>query len=88
MRTIRDTYDLPQRPPVAFWQWAVMLAAPALALGLWLLAPDSAITVALLAVTMLAAVFVGVSVVLRKRELSEPPGKHPISPPSVTPPKS
>ena len=88
MRTIRDTYDLPQRPPVPFWQWAVMLAAPALALGVWLLAPDSPITVALLAVAMLAAVFLGVSVVLRKRELSEPPGEHPIPPPSVNPPKS
>ena len=88
MRTIRDTYDLPQRPPVPFWQWAVMLAAPALALGVWLLAPDSAITVALLAVALLAAVFIGVSVVLRKRELSEPPGEHPMPPPSVTPPKS
>jgi hypothetical protein len=88
MRGVRDTYDLPQRPPVPFWQWAVMLGANALALGGWLLAPDSPLTVALLAITVLAAVFFGVSVVLRKRELSEPPGEHPIPPPSVTPPRS
>ncbi len=88
MRSVRETYDLPKRPPVPFWQWAVMLAAPLLALGAWRWGPDSPITVAVLAVVMLAAVFLGVSVVLRKRELSQPPGEHPISPPSVTPPKS
>ena len=88
MRSVRETYDLPERPPVAFWQWGVMLGAPVLALGAWFLAPDSPITVALLAIVILAAVFFGVSVVLRKRELSEPPRENPIPPPSVTPPQS
>jgi len=88
MSNVRESYDLPKRPPVAFWQWAVMLAAPLLALGIWRAAPDSPVTVGLLAVTMLVAVFVGVSLVLRRRELSEAPGEHPVPPPSVTPPQS
>ncbi len=83
MRTVRETYDLPKRPPVPFWQWMVMLAAPVLALGLWLAAPDSPITVALLAIAMLVAIFFAVSLVLRSRQLSEPPGEHPVAPPST-----
>jgi hypothetical protein len=83
MRTVRETYDLPRRPGVAFWQWVVMLAVPLLALGLWLALPDSPITVALLAITVLAAVFVGVGLVLNSRQASEPPGEQPMTPPSV-----
>ena len=82
------TPNVPSRPPVPFWQWAVMLAAPLLSLGIWRAAPDSALTVALLAITMLAAVFFGVSIVLRNRDLSKAPGENPVPPPSVTPPQS
>ncbi len=83
MRTVKETYDLPRRPGVAFWQWLVMLAVPAIAIGLWLVLPDSPITVALLAIAVLAAVFVGVGLVLSSRQASEPPAEHPITPPSV-----
>jgi len=83
MRTIRETYDLPRRPGLVFRQWLVMLAVPAIALGLWLVLPDSPITVALLAIAVLAAVFVGVGLVLTSRQASEPPGENPIPPPSV-----
>lgn len=83
MDNLQETYDLPRRPGVAFWQWLVMLAVPAIALGLWLVLPDSPITVALLAVAVLAAVFVGVAAVLRSRQASEPPREQPITPPSV-----
>jgi membrane protein implicated in regulation of membrane protease activity len=83
MRTVQETYDLPRRPGVAFWQWLVMLAVPAIAIGLWLVLPDSPITVAVLAIAVLAAVFVGVGLVLSSRQASEPPGEHPITPPSV-----
>jgi hypothetical protein len=82
--SIRETYDLPKRPPVPFRQWAVMLIVPLLALGLWLALPDSPITVGLLAVTILVAVFVGVGLVLRKSGLDAKPGRDPVPPPSVT----
>jgi hypothetical protein len=83
MDSVRETYELPKRPPTPFRQWAVMLVLPALALGLWLALPDSPITVALLAIAVLAAVFVGVAMVLRSRELEEKPGRQPVTPPSV-----
>ena len=83
MDSVRETYELPKRPPTPFRQWAVMLAIPAIALVLWLVLPDSPITVALLAIAVLVAVFVGVGMVLRSRELEEKPGRHPVTPPSV-----
>jgi hypothetical protein len=89
MRSVRQTYDIPEeRPGITLRQWLVMLAAPLLALGLWRLLPDSPVTVGLLAIAMLVAVFVGVGIVLGNRRLDEEPGKNPISPPSVTPPQS
>jgi hypothetical protein len=83
MTNLREDYDLPERPPLPFRQAIVMIALPVIALGLWLAVPDSPITVALLAVAVLAAVFVGVGLVLRSRELDEKPGRHPVTPPSV-----
>jgi hypothetical protein len=52
---LRDAYDLPDRLPVACRQW---LVSPALALGLWLLLPDSPVAVAVPAIAVMAAVFV------------------------------
>lgn len=83
MTNLREDYDLPERPPLPFRQALVMFALPLAALGLWLALPDSPITVALLALALLAAVFVGVGLVLRSRELDEKPGRHPVTPPSV-----
>lgn len=60
-----------------------MITIVALALAGWLLLPSSPITVGLLAVALLAAVFVGVGMVLRSRELDETPGRNPVTPPSA-----
>lgn len=83
MRSVRETYDLPKRPPLPFRQAAVMLALPLAALVLWLALPHSPITVALLAVSVLVAVFMAVGKVLRSRELDEKPGREPVTPPST-----
>ncbi len=83
MRSVRETYDLPERPPLPFRQIVVMIAIPLAALLLWLALPDSPITVALLVIALLVAVFMGVGTVLRSRELTEKPGRHPVTPPSV-----
>ena len=85
MRSVRETYDLPTRAPLRFRQMALMLVVPALALGLWLALPDSAFAVALLAVSILVAVFGGVALVLRSRRTSEAPGRDPVTPPSLDP---
>jgi 4-hydroxybenzoate polyprenyltransferase len=83
MTNLREDYDLPQRPPLPFRQAALMLAFVVLALAGWLVLPSSPFTVALLAVVLLAAVFIGVGAVLRSRELDEKPGRNPVTPPSV-----
>lgn len=83
MTDLRDDYDLPKKPPLPFRQAAVMITFVALALAAWLLAPDSAIAVGLLAVALLTAVFVGVGMVLRSRGVDEKPGREPVTPPSA-----
>jgi hypothetical protein len=83
MERERENYDLPKRPPLPFRQAAVMFAVVLLALGLWLVLPNSPIAVAFLAIVVLAAVFVGVGSVLRSRELDEKPGRNPVTPPSI-----
>lgn len=83
MTDLRKDYDLPRKPPLPFRQAAVMFTVVALALGGWLLLPSSPVTVALLAIVLLAVVFVGVGAVLRSRELDKKPGRNPVTPPSV-----
>jgi len=83
MDSVRESYDLPKRPPLPLRQIAVMLTVLAAALILWLVIPDSPISVALLAIALLATVFIGVGMVLRSRELNEKPGRNPVPPPST-----
>jgi len=83
MPSVRETYDLPKRPPLPFKQFALMAAFPLAALVLWLLLPDSPITVALLAIAVLVAVFAGVGMILRTRGLDKEPSRDPVTPPSV-----
>jgi hypothetical protein len=44
MPDIRETYEPPERPPVPYRIWVLTIVVPALALGLWLLLPDSTVT--------------------------------------------
>jgi membrane protein implicated in regulation of membrane protease activity len=81
--SVRETYDLPERTPVPHRHYALMLAVPAIALALWVVLPNSPVTVALLALVLLTTVFVGVGNVMRSRELHRAPGRHPVAPPSA-----
>ena len=83
MTQLREDYDLPQRPPLPFRQAIVMFAVPLIALVLWLVVPSSPITVGLLVIAVLFAVFTGVGLVMRSRELDEKPGRNPVPPPST-----
>jgi hypothetical protein len=83
MDNVRETYDLPERPPVPMRQWLLMLAVPLIALVLWLVLPDSPIVVAILVLVVLVTVFLGVQRILRARQLSTPPGRNPTTPPSA-----
>lgn len=84
MSDIREIYELPERPPVPYRVWFLTIIVPALALGLWLVLPDSTIAVIVLFVAVVAAVFTGVKYILHDRELEEPPPQQPVPPPSVT----
>jgi membrane-associated phospholipid phosphatase len=78
---LRESYDLPRKPPVPYRQWALMLAVPLIALGLWaFVLPRTPAMVAVLAVVLLISVFVGVWRVLSSRALHEPPGRDPVPP--------
>jgi hypothetical protein len=83
--SIREDYEVPagsttRLPPVRMW--LIMLAVPLAALILWAVLPNSPITVVLLALAILAAVFIGVSWVMRSRGLNQPPGRNPQPPAS------
>ena len=82
MRSIRDTYDVPDETPSPIRMWVLMVGVVVLALVLWLVLPDSPVTVAILAVVVLATVFFGVSRVLASRQLNRPPGRNQTPPPS------
>jgi membrane protein implicated in regulation of membrane protease activity len=77
--SLREDYDVPAstgRLP-AIRMWIVMLAVPAAALLAWVVLPDSPVTVAILAVAVLAAVFTAVHWVLSARGLNRPPARDP-----------
>ena len=83
MRSLRETYDAPDETPSPLRMWALMVGVVVLALVLWLVLPDSPVTVAILAIVVLATVFFGVSRILTSRQLSRPPGRNPTPPPST-----
>jgi predicted lysophospholipase L1 biosynthesis ABC-type transport system permease subunit len=83
MRSVRETYDFPDETPSPMRMWVLMVGVVLLALVLWLVLPDSAVTVAIRAVVVLATVFFGVSRVLASRQLSRPPRRRPTPPPST-----
>ena len=83
MRSIRETYDAPNETPSPMRMWALMVGVVVLALALWFVLPDSPVTVAILAIVVLATVFFGVSRVLASRQLNRAPGRNPAPPPST-----
>jgi hypothetical protein len=60
-----------------------MLAAPLAALALWLALPDSPVTVALLAIALLFAVFMGVATSCARASSTRRPSREPVTPPST-----
>ena len=82
--SIRQDYDVPRRASLGLRMWAVMAVLPVLALVLWIVAPGSAIAVAVLAILLLAIVFGGVAWAMSSRDLRTPPGRHPQQPPSAS----
>jgi hypothetical protein len=73
--SVREQYDLPKRSPTPVRVWLLIGVVIAAALGLWLVLPDSVLTVALLFLVILGAVFFGVWSILSSRNLEQPPSR-------------
>ena len=78
MRSIRDSYDLPRKPPAMFRFAAFMVAFAVAAPLLWLVLPDGVVTVAVLAVALLLVIGFALRSILSSREIEQPPPRRPV----------
>jgi membrane protein implicated in regulation of membrane protease activity len=78
MRSIRETYDLPSKPPATFRFVAFMVAFAVGAPLLWLALPHGVVTVAALAIALLLIIAVALRSILSSREVQQPPQRRPV----------
>jgi hypothetical protein len=78
MRSVRQTYDLPRKPPAMFRFAAFMVAFAIGAPLLWLVLPDGVVTVAVLAVALLLIIGFALRSILASREVEQPPPRRPV----------
>ena len=78
MRSIRKTYDLPRKPPAMFRFAGFMVAFAVGAPLLWLVLPDGAVTVAVLAVALLLIIAFALRSILSSRDVEQPPPRRPV----------
>ena len=83
MPTIKETYGLPERTPVPMRLWLVPGIITVVAVGGWLALPHTPAVAGLLVVAVLVAVGSGIGRIMTSRQLSEPPQRKPVKPPSV-----
>lgn len=83
--SLREDYDLPRRgvPLFPVWMWIVMIGGPVSMLVLWLIFPNTWITVVLLAIAVVVGVGLAIGGLLQARSLEHKPGRHPVRPPST-----
>jgi len=75
--SLRESYDLPEGPGLAGRMWIAMTVFAGVALLLWLLLPDSPITVAVTFIVLLGIVGAGVATAMSSRQAQEPPPRRP-----------
>jgi hypothetical protein len=78
MRSIRETYDLPRKPPTLFRFAAFMVVFAVGAPLLWLVLPDGVVSVAVLALFLLVLIAVALRWILSSREIEQPPPRRPV----------
>jgi hypothetical protein len=83
-----ETYGLPHRLPFVFRLVVLIVAVPVIGVLIWLLLPHTPVVVAILVVYLILALAGGLWRISTARELSQPPGRHPMPPPSTTPPST
>ena len=77
MRSIRNTYDLPRKPPATFRFVAFMVAFAVAAPLLWLVLPDGVVTVAVLAIALLLIIGFALRAIFSSRDLEQQPPRRP-----------
>jgi putative flippase GtrA len=78
MRSIRETYDLPRKPPAMFRFLAFMVAFAVGAPLLWLVLPHGVVTIAVLAIALLLVIAFALRSILSSREVEQPPPRRPV----------
>jgi hypothetical protein len=78
MPSIRETYDLPRKPPATFRFAAFMVAFAVGAPLLWLVLPDGIVTVAGLAIFLLVIIALALRSILSSRDVQQPPPRRPV----------
>jgi hypothetical protein len=78
MRSVRETYDLPRKPPTTFRFVAFMVAFAIGAPLLWLVLPHGVVTVAVLAIALLLIVGFALHSILSSRDVEQPPPRRPV----------
>ncbi|MEA2148354.1 MAG: hypothetical protein QOD69_184 [Solirubrobacteraceae bacterium] len=78
MSDIRDTYDLPRKPPATFRFIGFLAVFVVGAPLLWLVLPDGPVTVAVLAIFFLVVIGVAIRAILGSRDVQQAPGRNPV----------
>jgi hypothetical protein len=78
MSDIRDTYDLPRKPPATFRYIAFMVAFAVGAPLLWLVLPDGVVSVAVMAIALLLVIGFALRSILNSRDVKQAPGRNPV----------
>jgi hypothetical protein len=81
--TIKETYSLPKRSPVAVRLWIVPGIITVVAFGLWLALPRTPVVAGLLVLIVIAALGSTVARILTSRQFTDLPERQPAKPPSV-----
>ncbi len=79
MSDLRETYDLPRKPPATFRFIGFLALFVVGAPLLWLVLPDGAVTVAVLAIFFLVVIGFALQSILSSRDVTRPPGRNPVS---------
>jgi putative flippase GtrA len=78
MRSVRETYDLPRKPPATFRLAAFMVASAIGAPVLWLVLPHGVVTIAVLAIALLLIIGFALHSILSSRDIEQPPPRRPV----------
>ncbi len=81
--SIRETYGLPKRVPVAARVWVFPALVTLVSFGAWLVLPHTPVVAGVLVLIVIGVVGAGVFRIMTSRQLNDLPPRNPAKPPSV-----